>query len=199
MRIKNTQELVNRSRWHARHDHVKQGTYGKSKTNGVTEFQGCAIGCLATPHRKRDLKAFVKALRAKFGDKNDGSITGLGYIDEGYVYEDDLAQLKRLKSEFGIIPELARVAESIFEHLPTHSEAIEFIPAFAAALNEGANFTPAKVEKAWERLSDNTNNHVSVDWASSPADWNEDERDEDHNQRIRDVRDKFLAWVGEQV
>lgn len=137
MRIKNKRELVLRALGHARLDHIAQGTYGSASCNGEVEFKGCAIGCLATPHRKGELRSFIRRL-------------GELICGEYELEEAGTDQIPRLKREFGICPELARVAEAFFESQPTHGAAIEFIPEFAKALPEGANITPRKVRKFWE-------------------------------------------------
>lgn len=141
MKIKNTKELVLRAKGHARLDHVRQAEYGTGAINGEVEFYGCAIGCLATPHRKQEAKSFLKRFVRHYIK---------GEVNEFSLNPDDLT--KQLSKEFGICEALARSAESCFESCDTHEEAIDFIPAFAAALNEGADITPAKLRAAWERI-----------------------------------------------
>lgn len=137
MKIHNTKELRARARSHAKYDHVKQGTYGDGSTNGKTEYQGCAVGCLAVPHKKADLRAFIIA--NGFFDK----------FEEMYVMRDVSGdtQRRRVANQFGINESLMIMGEGFFEAQPTHGGAIEFIKNFALAFNEGADFTPAMVRK----------------------------------------------------
>lgn len=188
MRIKNTGELVLRAQGHARSDHIEQGTYGQLKANGFAEFRGCAIGCLATPHRKRDLKALYRALMG--GNRRSRHASG-AYI----TTMDDLRQIefssdgliRGLKREFGICSELARCAEAIFEAQELHGEAISFIPAFARALREGADITPRKLRKAWPTITENDfHAEVSEDLASAPF------------NAPGEAADRFLRWLKEQ-
>jgi hypothetical protein len=141
-KIRNTKELVTRSKSHAKKDHIVQGTYGDISKNGHYEFKGCAIACLANPATQKGLKQFFK----KWFDASEWSVDGENEVD----LESD-RMIDELKKEFGIVPELARCAEAVFEGLNTHGEAIEFIPKFAAALPEGANITPKQVEKFVEK------------------------------------------------
>lgn len=141
-KIKNTGELVLRAQAHARHDRIRQGTYGDASVNGHAEYKGCFIGCLSTPHRKRDLFSFLRKAR-----------------DEGSLeYFDDHDQRLALHREFGICLELSYLCEAIFEGLPTHGAAIEFLPAFAKALApcEGKRITDAQVQKLRRRSENDT-------------------------------------------
>lgn len=181
MKVRNTRELVQRARGHARADHVKQGTYGRGAVNGHVVYKGCAIGCLSTPHRKPELRKF---LRAVFGGPK-GTPNSLNHVE--YFGRDEFAMLKDLGAEFGIDPTLARCAEAIFERLPTHGEAIDFIPAFASALNEGASFTQRKLAKVWPEIIgrsvgvDETPDEYNVPWPSQFV--------------ARDARDRFLEYL----
>lgn len=146
MKIKNTRELILRARHHARHDHVRQGTYGEAHTNGtVREYQGCAVGCLATPHRKRDLLSFIKSRFRK------------SMFDHGTWHSPGPETLNRwIGEEFGIPKELMSWAEAEFEARLYHSEAIEFIPAFAEAVatREGERLDGWRVSVAESRGED---------------------------------------------
>ena len=133
--IKNKRELVLRAKGHARADHVQQGTYGRASVNGYADFKGCAIGCLATPHRQPELRKFLR-------DLFKGPVRDRHLEDAGL---DEYKQQELLKREFGICPALARAAESFFESQRTHGAAIEFIPAFAMSLPEGRNVTQRTV------------------------------------------------------
>lgn len=165
-KIKNTRELVLRARGHARQDHIQQGTYGDASCNGHLEFKGCAIGCLATPHRQSELRAFIK----RFGWKDDD--TGDWFLNED---NDSAKQVKRLKREFGICEPLARLAEGIFEGARTHGAAINVIPEFAAALPEGVNITPRMVYAA----------NIRITGTSSMTD----------RRNIYSHKDEFLDWL----
>ena len=132
--IKNKHELVLRAKAHARADRIIQGTYGRGSVNGKVEFEGCFIGCLAAPHRKRALRAWVE-----------------GFL--GNYVEDEFALPELLHEEFGIVPELSRACETIFEEMEYHGDAINFLPAFAEALPEGKRITPRQVNSAWERIT----------------------------------------------
>jgi hypothetical protein len=130
MQIRNADELVRRANYHARFDHIVQGTYGRAKTNGDVQFQGCWIGCLATPHRKGELKDHIEKVGLDSFDLG-GNLKGWHYVDE-----DDDVLTERLYEEFGITEALARHAEIIFENLDYHGEAIEFVPGLAKVLAE---------------------------------------------------------------
>jgi len=172
MKIKNTKELVLRARGHAKLDHIAQGTYGDGTVNGDVEFKGCAIACLATPHRKKDMRAwFIKWLGENYEP---------GYSNE-VEFDDHADLIPALEREFGITQGLARAAEALFESQSTHGAAINFIPAFAEALNEGADITPKAVQKMWLDL---TGYHLD------PGDFNNN-MDPKHTEG-------FLAWVKEQ-
>lgn len=141
MVIKDTHKLVERAEWHAEQDHIYQGTYGAGKVNGETEFKGCAIGCLATPHGDEELAEFLRRyLREDL--TASPSIWGEGMTFLGL---DSIEQTYEIEEQFGICTELLRVVEDIFEGLPTHGDAINFLPAFARALPEGADIKGADV------------------------------------------------------
>lgn len=135
MKIKNVKELQLRANAHARLDHYRQGTYGSGKTNGHTEYRGCAVGCLATPHRKDDLRDFIITHGKKRGDWYEVNFAGP-------------EQREMIEGEFGICEDLIVVAEGFFEAQPTHGGAIEFVKRFSHSLNEGSDFDGALVE-AW--------------------------------------------------
>jgi hypothetical protein len=160
MKIKNKGLLVRRAEWHAKNDHVKQGTYGDSSCNGKVEFEGCAIGCLATPHTERGLRAFIRKLGEKEVKSDYKFDPSLGYstwqreeTGSFVLYEEDDDQLPRIAREFGINRALARAAEGLFESFNKNGEAINFIPAFARALPEGVNVRPDAVKRAWKRIT----------------------------------------------
>ncbi len=141
MKTKNTKELRLRAAAHARADHVKQGTYGRGYTNGHTEYKGCAIGCLTTPHRKRDLITFIKSFR--FYDEINYSVD---------TYTDSIELRKQLSREFGLCKQLVYLAEAFFEAQTTHGAAINFVRDFGAAVPEGKKFTPKQCNKFCEGL-----------------------------------------------
>lgn len=118
---------------HAAKDHIAQGTYGLGSTNGKTEFQGCWIGCSAIPSAPKALKAFIKEYGWEGKDIEGNDIWQLD-IDGGQL-------LPLLEDEFGISNLLARTLEAFFESQPTHGDAINFLPASAKAMNEGADIT----------------------------------------------------------
>lgn len=132
--IHNTAELRERAHDHAANDRILQGTYGKAKTNGEVQFWGCAIACLATPHREPELFEWVRERITAYGSLIDGAER----------------QLDRLEDQFGIVPELGRVIECIFESLEFHGEAIEFLPKVADAMPEGADIDANDVRNWWE-------------------------------------------------
>lgn len=148
MKIHNTHELRLRARSHAKNDHILQGTYGEGKANGEVEFKGCAIGCLSTPHRKPELRRFIRK-----------------YLHAGgWLEVDDRDQRAMLAKEFGICLSLARLAEGFFEAQPYHGQAINFVRDFAEALPEAANIRPVDcrrfarqfgvAESRWKRHGD---------------------------------------------
>lgn len=140
MKTKNTRELRLRANSHARAGHVMQGTYGKGKLNGLPGYRGCAIACLAAPHRKRDL---LKMLRGLIGHKRTG-MWHEGPFTSG-------RWRKALKSEFGLCDGLIRVVEGYFEAQPTHAQAIDFVRDFAHALPEGTDIQDRHVRAFMRR------------------------------------------------
>lgn len=131
MILRNIRELVLRARSHAEQDHVVQGTYGSCRSDGRSvEYKGCAVGCLSTPHRARELADFLEK-----------------WLKPGTTYLDisDRQQRELLGEEFGITPVLAVAAEGLFEAQFTHGAAINFVKDFAEALVEGADVTDGAV------------------------------------------------------
>lgn len=186
--IKNGRELVLRAQGHARVDHIQQGTYGESSCNGYVEFKGCAIGCLATPHRQSELRGFIKSLGRFFADDGDG--------DQWVLSESASDQLKRLKRDFGINIALARCAEALFEAMPTHGAAINFIPAFAKAVAkcEGVNLTPGRVARGWrESVVDGYCSRASY-WGAITGDW-----DVGFDSDAEEAAKSFLGWIEAQA
>lgn len=179
MKIKNTRELVLRAQAHARADHIKQGTYGNGFVNGHEEYVGCAIGCLSTPHRKRDLRSFLKQWITTDRD---------GVLDFRRRPQD---MVQQLADEFGICPELSRVAESVFENLEHHGAAINFIPDFAQALVEGSSVTPAALRQ-WA----NTMPARNV-WAKRPIIIHAQASNVGvfQGESTGEVRDSLLEWL----
>lgn len=114
-----------------------QGTYGNGKTNGETEFQGCAVACLATPHRKDELRNYI----IRHGVDYDGSGTFV-------VQFGGSGQRRRVAEQFGITERLMILAEGFFEGQTYHGAAINFVKDFACSLQEGADITPRMVN-AW--------------------------------------------------
>jgi hypothetical protein len=102
-----------------------QGTYGNVYLNGKAEFQGCAVGCLSTPHTQNRMYAFLKE-HLSYGGNSGG------------LDHEGLGQRESLTEDFGLNPTLIAVVEALFECQPTHGAAIEFVPQFANALHEGA-------------------------------------------------------------
>ncbi len=128
-RLRNKRELVLRARGHARMDRLTQGTYGEAYVNGHVDYRGCAIGCLAVPHRGAELLRFVKERR---------EASPLAHLDSPGVWFPMVDEhLRELERSFGISEAMMRRAELVFEALPFHGAAIEFVPAFTEALPEG--------------------------------------------------------------
>lgn len=172
MKIKNTKLLRARANAHAKYDRIKQGTYGRASVNGHATFEGCAIGCLTTPHTKKGLRNFLQGI---FGGSGNGFLEDVGWDDED--------QRTALRKEFGICRTLAVALESLFESQPTHGAAIEFIPAFAAALVEDSNIQPKEVHEKFPEcfafdMWDDSEEFTQVDRAI-----------------VGDVTDKFLAFL----
>ena len=143
MKLKNTAELRLRALAHAREDHIRQGTYGSGSVNGHANFEGCAITCLATPHRKGELREFLRGI---FGDRGStASFRAFG--------RDEFHQMRDLRRDFGIHASLARMAEALFESQPTHGAAINIIPRFANALARRGDgrLSVTELRKAWRR------------------------------------------------
>lgn len=171
MRIKNTKELRLRARAHAKADHIQQGTYGSGTTNGKTEYEGCAVGCLATPHRLKDLREYI----IKHGHAWDG---------ENYEADfDGEWQRQKVAKEFGITERLMILAEGFFETQEYHGGAIEFVKNFATSLNEGADITPRMVDSwAEENLGSRINSFTYVETCL-------------YYKSIEEMTAKFLSWV----
>jgi hypothetical protein len=143
MKIKNTKVLRARARWHHKQDHIAQGFYGECWTNGEQGAKVCAIGCLATPHTRKGLRAWVR------------SIGEQPYVEgEWRSSEEGQDQVKRLAKEFGIHPMLARASEAVFEYILDEREAIDFVRDFALALPEGVDIGAAQLKPAWAEITD---------------------------------------------
>lgn len=185
MVIKNKRELVNRLRWHARQDHVAQGTYGDATVNGHAEFRGCFIGCAATPHTQRGLDKWVRSVLSEWG----------GYMD------DAESMLDRVETEFGITAGLLRVCEVLFENLPLHGAAIEFLPAFGESLPEGVDLSQLDVQLAWAAiLSQLGFKGVTVVNYAHATETPDDEWDETTREYLsptvdEQARDMLLGWL----
>lgn len=136
--IRNTKTLRERAEWHAAKDHVMQGTYGRGDVNGKAEFKGCVIGCLATPHGD----ALVEYLR-----DNLSIGEGIRLMSRG-----DYSLTSDIYEQFGIEPELMRLAEDVFEGLSTHGAAINFVRDFVRALPEGAKIDAEDAGHIRDRL-----------------------------------------------
>lgn len=158
MKIRNTKLLVQRAESHAKHDRIAQGTYGATKTNGKTpHFKGCVIGCLATPHGEKGLRAFLQHTDRSYaasGERTPGKLpdgSGWGWLDV-----DSSQQLDHIEQVFGIPTELMRWAEDVFECFSHHGEAIEFVPEFCKriALLEGIELTSDDLPDFQERALD---------------------------------------------
>lgn len=131
MKIKNTKLLRQRADWHHENDHIKQGTYGEGSVNGKPCFEGCAIGCLSTPHTFKALDTWARSYLPE--NYESGKVVELG---------PEPAEMRDiLGDEFGICNRLTRLAEDIFERLPYHGDAINFVRDFAHALKEGSTIT----------------------------------------------------------
>lgn len=157
MKIKNKAELVRRARWHRTEDRFVQGHYADFEpTNGDVKFTGCAIGCLATPARKRELKGWMEKLRESIG--HFVTTKDLG------AWDDSDSQTKRLGQEFGITEALARLAEGVFESADTREEAADFVVEFAKALPEGKNITPRMVATFRRNAYDYESAAEVLDW-----------------------------------
>lgn len=146
MKIKNVALFRRRARAHAKAGHVAQGTYGSGKVNGHAEYKGCFVSCLATPHQKRALTKYIKdkLKRSKnsYREHPDSPAAGLFYLGTGGPTHKRI-----ITKEFGLCPELLTVIEGFFEAQRTHGAAINFVPAVAAALNEGADIKPSVVQR----------------------------------------------------
>lgn len=139
MKTKNTKELRLRANAHCDRDHVEQGTYGSIKRNGRFLYQGCAVGCLSVPHRKRDLEKYLREVAATEEEKG-GSIRSYWWA---FAEGDD--EIARLQTEFGLQRPLLTVAEACFEGQGKHGAAIEFIRDFAHAVPEDVDIRPRDV------------------------------------------------------
>lgn len=183
--IRNKRTLVRRTQWHADQDHVVQGTYGSGSCNGQAEFQGCAIGCMATPHTTKGLRAFIKRV--------GGMSHGLG---EWSFHEEDDDQLPRITKEFGVSRALARVAETLFEAQPTHGAAINFIPKFARALPEGVKITDRQVQEAWKDITGCDLRTDTFNPFHAPNDpWGGNRRSKVYREQ---AEREFFAWLRKQ-
>lgn len=141
MRLKNMKELVLRARAHARADRIQQETYGLGTVNGKAEFKGCWIGCLSTPHRKRDLFPYLRAARERGVEKATAAAFPIPEGDLISYGLDNDEQRRLIREEFGINNGLLTVAESLFESL-SEDAARSFLVDFCVLLErlEGANF-----------------------------------------------------------
>lgn len=188
MKIKNTPEIRLRADAHAKADHVKQGTYGRGKVNGLAGYRGCAVGCLSTPHRRRDLLKFLREQATKVVDFKKGK-----WFDfEGYGNQ----QRRLLAEEFGICNELAVIAEGCFESQVTNAEAIDFVRDFAHALPEGVDVRDrncaAFLRSQGLRRVRSYNNIID---AVAPFQVTNKRASKAERQRVEDFTTAFLAWL----
>lgn len=146
MKIKNTALFRRRAHAHAAAGHVAQGTYGSGKVNGHAEYKGCFVACLATPHQKRALTKYIKDKLAltKYPSKEDAVSPGAGLF---WLNTEGPEHKHAITDEFGLCAELLTVIEGFFEAQRTHGAAINFVPAVADALNEGADIKPNDVQR----------------------------------------------------
>lgn len=182
MKIKNTKELQLRADSHARNDHILQGTYGKGNVNGHIEFKGCAVGCLSTPHRKKELRDFLR--------KHLNRRPAYAYGPEQFLDITEGTQREMLAKEFGITEDLAVLAEGIFEVQETHGAAINFVRDFAKALVEGSDIRPRDVHAYMRKNLNGCGLHY--------ADIMEEveiQRDEYEGDNASAVADTFLNWL----
>jgi hypothetical protein len=145
MKIHDTKTLHKRAKEHARYDHIKQGTYGRAETNGKTDYEGCAVSCLATPSEPEILQEFIKEM----GVKDETGDQTIWKMEEGH-YKTFFRpeQLRQTVTEqFGITEKLMELAEGFFEGQSTHGLAIEFFKDFALSLKEGTEITDEMAEE----------------------------------------------------
>lgn len=190
MLIHDTKELRLRARSHAKYDHIKQGTYGDARTNGKTEFQGCAVGCLSTPHRKKEMRDHI--IEHGTPREEDGE-----QFFEASFYGNE--QREWIEEEFGICNTMMLAGEAFFEAQPTHGAAIEFVKNFALSFNEGADFTEEMVQEwcaeqfgygiyEWEAIQ----NWIYEKQCSAEYDREEPVVYEDEIKRLTIL---FLDWI----
>ena len=142
--IKNGRELVLRAQGHARQDRITQATYGRGTVNGDVKLEACWIGCLSTPHRKPQLRSFLRKL----------GFDGNGFTQEFHL--DSQESLSQLENEFGINLCLARVCEAIFESRESPEEGTKVTVRLAKAIAacEGKRLTPKQIVGAWSKIVD---------------------------------------------
>lgn len=188
MRTKNTKELKLRAASHVKYDHIKQGTYGQGKVNGYAEFKGCAIGCLSTPHRKAELRSFLRQhleTREEALRQFEGRSLPKNY--EFTLKLDDEYQRKRLGEEFGLTRLLVIAAEALFEAQRYHGDAINFVRNFAYAIPEGVEITDREV---WAFLKD--------DLCIVKGNYRPKELEFDEISLYEEVAHLFLTWIEEK-
>lgn len=137
-KIKNKTELVRRVKWHREQDNLIRGEYSVLYGNGKVKFEGCGIGCAATPHGQAALREHYESLP-----------------DNGPIYarsEDPQTLLARLRQDFGVTPALARSVEAVTEGLEDDQKRGKFLVDFAEALPEGVDVTPRMVRAAVEHV-----------------------------------------------
>jgi hypothetical protein len=134
--ITNGRELIARAEGHAKFDRISQGTYGKPDSNGSdVEYKGCAMFCLSTP--------------ATIADENIGIWNRIwNMLDRTGEFERE-DEIERIREEFGICDGLLDLTEAIFEGLPFHGGAIEFIPEVARKIAqcEGLEITDWEIQR----------------------------------------------------
>lgn len=180
MLTKNTKELKLRGAAHARADHIKQGTYGRGWTNGKTVFEGCAVGCLSTPHRQAALVKFLKEHLSSFAFDPEENPDG----DTWELHLSDNRQREMLEEEFGLNSELIKLTEALFEAQPTHGAAINFVRDFSAAVPEGVNIEDEDCERFAESFK------LSL-W----REWNEVEEDITDSGNVEGITTSYLDWL----
>lgn len=177
MRLKNLATLRERAAWHTAQDHVRQQTYGNGQTNGHTEFHACAIGCLAHPHTLPELSEMMRDRGFEYEDNR-------GVLVFSYAADYSEGLIDDIEDEFGVCAGLLRIAEAIFEHLPFHGGAIEWVAEFANALPEGADIDDLDAQMFWE----DRGNEMDTSYDAFCAVWAFD-------PDVEDTRDAFVEWL----
>lgn len=183
MLTKNIPELRNRADFHRKWDNITGGTYGSPRLDaeGRVRVGGCAVGCLSTPHRGRDIYAQIA----------EGRLSRIFTGGELYFSPTDpdsarsITQHQRLTEDFGLNSRLIRAIEGLFESQGSPEAKSKFLHTTAHAIPDGVQITCADVDAF-------TGEHIGV--TSGKAEWDEVCHAVER-RNVRQITKAFHKWL----